>query len=124
MRLPAHLHWELIVIDNNSSDDTSIAPAEFVDRLPVRVVSEPRQGKTWALNRSLTEAVADLIVWTDDDVLVDEDWLCAFLMAADGFQTLPCSAAQSPRGFRRPPIRFYWRHSRSCAEASVALTTS
>jgi glycosyltransferase involved in cell wall biosynthesis len=87
MRVPADVEWELLVIDNNSRDDTARVPLEFADKLPVRVVSEPRQGKTWALNRSLTEAAADLIVWTDDDVLVDEDWLGAFLMAARRFPT-------------------------------------
>jgi glycosyltransferase involved in cell wall biosynthesis len=103
MRLPADLRWELIVIDNNSSDDTAIAPAEFVDRLPVRVVSEPRQGKTWALNRSLTEAAADLIVWTDDDVLVDEDWLGAFLMAARRFPDAAVFGGPIAPWFPEPP---------------------
>ena len=80
--VPAETRWELLVVDNNSTDDTSDVARSFEGQLPVRVLREPRAGRAWALNRSLDEAKADLIVWTDDDVLVGPDWLAAFLRAA------------------------------------------
>ncbi len=72
------------MIDNNSTDDT----ADVVDRhaaaLPVRRVFEPVQGHAAARNRAMVEAEgADLLLWTDDDVLVPSDWLVALAAAAD-----------------------------------------
>jgi hypothetical protein len=74
--------WELLVVDNNSTDDTASVVQAFEGRLPIRRVFEPRQGRAWALNRSIAEARADLLAWTDDDVLVSEHWMVAFVTAA------------------------------------------
>ena len=82
LRVPEGVEWELLVIDNNSTDDTENVVAGFEGRLPVRHVFEPRAGKSHAANTVLREARGDLIVWTDDDVLVDAGWLEAYAHAA------------------------------------------
>jgi glycosyltransferase involved in cell wall biosynthesis len=68
----------ILVVNNNSTDDTSQVVRGFTDRLPVREVFEPTPGHTTARNRALTETNADFVLWTDDDVLFDKDWLIAF----------------------------------------------
>lgn len=78
-------NWELLLLDNNSSDSTKAVAEAFAKRLPLRYLFEGRQGKTHALNRSLDEARSDLIVWTDDDVLVELNWLDALLSASRRF---------------------------------------
>jgi beta-1,4-mannosyltransferase len=70
--------WELIVVDNRSTDDTAETCAAFSSRLPLRYLYEPRQGKNWALNRGLLAARGDLILFTDDDVTPCPDWLEAY----------------------------------------------
>lgn len=71
------LPWELLVVDNNSMDDTPRIVKDFASgsRCRVRYAFEARQGHSWARNRGVAEARGDVIAFTDDDVLVREDWL-------------------------------------------------
>lgn len=78
LRIPDGIDWELLVVDNNSTDSTEMRVAEFSTRLPVRLLFEPKPGKSHALNLAVREAAGDYIAFTDDDVLVDEDWLVEY----------------------------------------------
>ena len=69
------LSWQLIVADNNSSDDTRSVCESFEDRLPIHYVFEPQQGKNHAVNAALAVACGELIVMTDDDVTPCPTWL-------------------------------------------------
>ena len=65
--------FELLVIDNAPSDDTT---AKLVKRSsPARYVLERRPGLDFARNRAWMEATGDLIAYLDDDVVVDSGWL-------------------------------------------------
>ncbi|HET8654376.1 MAG TPA: glycosyltransferase [Longimicrobiaceae bacterium] len=75
LRVPDGVEWELLIVDNNCTDDTDAVIAAFVDRLPLRRLFQPRQGLANARNLAVREARGDYIVWTDDDVLVDPSWL-------------------------------------------------
>lgn len=86
LSVPADLPWELLVVDNNSTDATSQVIDEFDGRLPIRKVFEPRAGKSHALNTAVGLASGEYLVFTDDDVLVGPDWLCAY---RDGFARHP-----------------------------------
>jgi glycosyltransferase involved in cell wall biosynthesis len=76
-KLPAAIEWEVVVVDNNSSDQTREVVKEFCDRFPgsFRYVFEPQQGKSWALNAGIREALGEVLAFTDDDVTVDSTWL-------------------------------------------------
>lgn len=82
LRIPNGVSWELLVVDNNSSDRTREVAARYADRLPLRYLFESRQGKTCALNLAVREAQGDLLLFTDDDVQLDPGWLWAFHEAA------------------------------------------
>jgi glycosyltransferase involved in cell wall biosynthesis len=72
----ADVRAELVVVDNGSTDDTSNVCRAFRSKLPLTYLREPRAGKCHALNRALREArLGDIVVFTDDDVTPDEDWL-------------------------------------------------
>jgi glycosyltransferase involved in cell wall biosynthesis len=73
--------WELIVVDNGSTDATPEVVASFEDRLPVNLVKEPRAGLSNARNAGVAAARGNYILWTDDDVVVDVNWLRAWLAA-------------------------------------------
>lgn len=75
---PRQAEWEVVVVDNNSTDDTAAVVRRLADTLPVRHVFEPAPGLSHARNRAAAEAAGDYIVWTDDDVRVDRDWLVAY----------------------------------------------
>jgi glycosyltransferase involved in cell wall biosynthesis len=69
--------WEVIVVDNNSSDatrDVVLARAASFPA-PLRYVHEPEQGRSAALNAGIRSARGDVLAITDDDVRVDEHWL-------------------------------------------------
>ena len=71
--------WDVLVVDNNSSDDTRRVVEERIARFPVplRYLFEGRQGKSTALNTGMSSARASIIVFTDDDVKVPDSWLGA-----------------------------------------------
>jgi len=73
--------WEIIV-NNNCSDETDAVIHRHSDQLPVRRLWEPRPSKSFAANLAVQEARGDLILWIDDDVLVDPNWFSAYVEAA------------------------------------------
>jgi glucosyl-dolichyl phosphate glucuronosyltransferase len=81
MRIPHDLAWELIIVNNNSTDHTDYVINEYLERLPLRPESEPQPGLSNARNRAIDAAKGDYIVWTDDDVVVDAGWLTAYVEA-------------------------------------------
>ena len=74
---PADCDVDIVVIDNNSTDDTRAVIARAADqsRWPIHTAAEACQGKSFALNRGLTLARGDIVALTDDDVVPAEDWL-------------------------------------------------
>ena len=82
LHIPDGLGWEVIVVDNNSTDDTETVIERHAARLPVRRLLERRPGKSHAANMAVCEAAGELILWTDDDVVVDENWLREYVRAA------------------------------------------
>jgi glycosyltransferase involved in cell wall biosynthesis len=89
LEVPAGVQWELLVVNNNCSDDTDSVIASHSNHLPLRRLCEPTPGKSHALNAAIEAVRGDLILWTDDDVLVDPRWLAEYVKAA---QTLPHSS--------------------------------
>ena len=83
MRIPADLKWELLVVNNNSSDDTDSVVDSFSNRLPVRRIFEKAQGLSNARNAGIKVALGDYILWTDDDVIVGPEWLETYCSVFD-----------------------------------------
>jgi len=75
--LPESVEWEVLVVDNNSSDGTRQTAEEFCSRYPgrFRYLFEAQQGKSYALNTGVREARGDVVAFMDDDVTVDPNWL-------------------------------------------------
>ena len=78
-------NWELIVVDNNSTDNTRKVAHEFSNELPIVYVMEKEQGHSASRNRAIEVAAGELIVWTDNDVIVDVNWLRAYQTAAQRY---------------------------------------
>jgi glucosyl-dolichyl phosphate glucuronosyltransferase len=86
LAVPAAVTWELVVVNNNCTDDTDAVISRFEARLPIRRLFEPVPGLSNARNHAVREAKGDYIIWTDDDVLVAPEWLAAYV---DAFQRHP-----------------------------------
>lgn len=73
--------WRLLVVDNNSSDDTAQVVGRYRDCLPLEYIFEPVQGLSAARNRALAECLSEIILFTDDDLRFDESWLSRYASA-------------------------------------------
>lgn len=103
--------WEVIVVDNNSSDGTRAVLEELAPTFPVPLLHlfEPKQGKSYALNTGLLHARGDVIAFTDDDVTITTGWLdaaCAPLetdatLSYTGGPVWPLWGAEPPAWFNR-----------------------
>lgn len=71
---------EVVVVDNNSQDDTSRRANAFQGRLnKLLILHEERQGLSHARNTGISASTGKLIVFLDDDVEVDPGWLEALV---------------------------------------------
>ncbi len=80
--LPQGVTWELLVVDNNCTDHTSQVIARHQENLPLRGLVECEPGQCAARNRAIAESAGELLVWTDDDVLIEPLWLSHYVAAA------------------------------------------
>ena len=72
--------FETLVIDNNSRDDTARVVTELAASMPgVRRLLETKQGLDHARNRAIAEAKGDIIIFADDDILVEPDWIAQMI---------------------------------------------
>lgn len=109
LRIPDDVEWELIIVNNNCSDGTDAVLDQYSSRLPVRRIFEPRQGHSHARNAAIDAATGEFLLWTDDDVLVDREWLAEYVSAARqhphgaffGGTVNPWLEREPPKWFRR-----------------------
>ena len=80
--------YEIIVIDNNSADDTPDTVASLQTDSPVTLRSyrETQQGNAYARNAGVEQAEAPIVAFLDDDVEADENWVGTI---KSGFQRYP-----------------------------------
>jgi len=89
MVVPPSLRWDVLVVDNNSTDDTAevVQSRAAAYPVPLRYLFERTQGKSYALNSGLAATQAPIVAFTDDDVRVAPHWLTRI---HDAFKTHKC----------------------------------
>jgi glycosyltransferase involved in cell wall biosynthesis len=83
------LRWDVLVVDNGSSDGTAAVATEFASVLPLRLARAPEPGQSHARNTALAQSNGSHIIFIDDDVTVSSGWLAAY---ASGFERYPQAA--------------------------------
>src|SRR5579872_339882 len=75
--VPDSVEWNVLVVDNNSSDETRQVVKQYCQQTPARFsyIFEPKQGLSFARNAGIQNARGEILAFTDDDVLVERDWL-------------------------------------------------
>ncbi len=86
--LPKDVPVECLVVDNGSSDGTPEAIEVLSKGAPfsVRCIREPETGASRARNAGIRQAVGSIVVFTDDDCEVEQDWL---VRIAETFRRMP-----------------------------------
>jgi glycosyltransferase involved in cell wall biosynthesis len=71
------VRYEVIVVDNNSTDETRATIEHFIAKghANLRYVFEPQQGIAYGRNAGIAAARGDIIAFTDDDVVVTDNWI-------------------------------------------------
>ena len=78
--------FEVVVIDNASTDDTAHIVQKYIDQNPqvnIRYVYEQNKGLSFARNRGIAEAKSTLIAYVDDDVILTPDYLKELIVFFD-----------------------------------------
>lgn len=86
--VPDGMAWDVVVVDNNSTDATrsTVEASRDTMRVPVTYLFEPRQGKSFALNTGIEHAKGDIIAFTDDDVIPAADWIATVVRSMREWQ--------------------------------------
>lgn len=106
LRIPEGVTWELLVVNNNCTDDTDAVLNTHLDALPLRRLLESKQGLSNARNCAIAAATGELLLWTDDDVLVDPEWLAAYAAAAAAFPEADLFGGEIEPWFEQEPPRW------------------
>ncbi len=74
--------WECVVVNNNSSDQTESQAKDFAAQNPhlnIIVVTERRQGLSWARNCGIEHSEGEIIAIIDDDEVINEGFAKAYI---------------------------------------------
>ena len=94
--------WELVVVDN-ASDPRLHGSIDLRGYGQARIVREERLGLTHARLRGLTESAGEILVFVDDDNLLDEDYLRVAAEAMSEDRTLGAAGGKSIARYETPP---------------------
>lgn len=102
--------FEIIVVDNNSTDETAPVVHSYGER--VRYVFERRQGLSHARNAAIDAATGDTVAFIDDDVEVTPGWTGVLVQAFASHPGVDCVGGRVLPRFQAPPpswlTRAHW----------------
>ncbi len=75
VRQRTHHAFEVIVVDNASTDRTTQIARSYAPRVPVRVIRESRKGRGQARKTGFENAQGNIIASTDADTIVPMNWI-------------------------------------------------
>ena len=111
MSVPPDLSWELIVVDNHSSDNTKEIVEDFsrISGLNVRYIHEGTLGLSRARNTGIAHARGEIVAFIDDDAIADKAWLLNLVKAYEEENEAGCVGG---RIILRWPVRQpLWWHA-------------
>ncbi|WP_104128362.1 glycosyltransferase family 2 protein [Cryobacterium sp. Y57] len=102
-------HFSVIVVDNASATSATqdLVAQEFQSGL-VTVVVEPVPGLSRARNAGLRHATGEFVAYTDDDVVVDRNWLRGLAAGFARGDDVDCVCGLVPSGELRTEVQLYF----------------
>ncbi len=78
-KVSENLLWEVIIVDNNSTDSTSLIAQQewniYKLNIPIKIIKEPQAGLSYARKKGFTEAKYELLIFCDDDNWLEENYI-------------------------------------------------
>ena len=124
--VPFQVQLRVILVDNGSTDDTPAVMQDFASnekftkRHSVLLLDESQQGHTHARNRAVEHLDSDLLLWTDDDVLLDAFLVQRYVEFADANPKLAFFGGKIEPDFEVTPepwITENWNALKGCFAA-------
>jgi glycosyltransferase involved in cell wall biosynthesis len=85
------IEYELLLLDNNSTDKTREIGEGFAARFPrIRYINEPVQGHPHTKNRGVRESRGEIVAFLDDDVYLSPGWLTALASSFERHPDVAC----------------------------------
>lgn len=99
------VRFEIVVVDNNSTDQTRQVIESFIERgnTNVRYLFEGRQGLSYARNAGIALARSNIVAFTDDDVQVGSDWVATIKRSFDSHPEVDCVGGRVLPSWSSPP---------------------
>ncbi|MBM7563607.1 glycosyltransferase [Paenibacillus sacheonensis] len=84
--------YEVIVVDNRSTDHTRAVVEEFqkLVEIPIVYIYEERLGLSVARNRAIREAAGEYVMFLDDDAVASEEWIRGIVALFDRDPRIGC----------------------------------
>ena len=124
--VPYQVQLRVIVVNNGSTDETAdilkrfAADKAFTKRHQVLLLDESKQGHTHARNRAVQHIDSDLLIWTDDDVLLDAFLVQNYVEFADANSEVAFFGGKIEPDFEETPqawITENWDRLKGCFAA-------
>jgi glycosyltransferase involved in cell wall biosynthesis len=117
------IDWEIIIVDNNSQDQTREVIGAFARRCPIPAtyVFEERQGLSYARNTAVASARGGVLAFTDDDVTPERGWVRAILQSLHRHQAHGVGGRVLPKWAQAPPA--WLRDDRSLVTGLAMLAS-
>lgn len=119
-------NFEVLVVDNNPASGLTPPVVEAFAGANVRMISAAGQGLSIARNAALKAARYDIVAFTDDDVVVDRNWLTNLSYGFSRDERVACVCGMVPSAELSTPAQSYFDRrvgwARRCDPAVFALT--
>jgi glycosyltransferase involved in cell wall biosynthesis len=107
------IDWEIIVIDNNSRDNTAQVIQEYQftwnERFPLKYFLETKQGSSIARRTAMEKARGSWVAFLDDDNLPASDWVAKAYSFSKSYPQLGAYGGQIHGEFEVEPPRNFWK---------------
>lgn len=105
--VPEDLQWEVIIVDNNSQDETAAIALQHQSNwradVPLRYVFEPQQGLAFARQCGIDHAQGTFVGFLDDDNWPAEHWVAAAVQFGQQHPRVGAYGGKTEAAFERPP---------------------
>jgi glycosyltransferase involved in cell wall biosynthesis len=103
-----HISWEVIVVDNNSTDDTAkVVIDNCQPPMTLKLVRENKRGQTHARSRGIAAASYEYISFIDDDNRVAENWVSEVYRVFEENREIGMCGGRNEPVFEVPPPAWF-----------------